>query len=62
MVTSLHNLLWYDVSAGVGKVDYKKASTDLAIPEYFTHKICIMEYADKSDLDNYYDKVGKGIS
>jgi hypothetical protein len=51
----------YDASAGVGKVYYKKGSTDLAIPEYSHHKICIMEYADSSDLDNYYDKVGKAF-
>ena len=51
----------YDASAGVGKVYYKKGSTDLAIPEYSHHKICIMEYADRSDLDNYYDKVGKAF-
>ncbi|QPB08452.1 tail protein [Synechococcus phage S-H9-2] len=51
----------YDASAGVGKVYFKKGSTDLAIPEYSHHKICIMEYADKSDLDNYYDKVGKAF-
>ena len=51
----------YDASAGVGKVYYKKGSTDLAIPEYSHHKICIMEYADSKDLDNYYDKVGKSF-
>ena len=51
----------YDASAGVGKVYYKKGSTDLAIPEYSHHKICIMTYADRDDLDNYYDKVGKSF-
>ncbi|AMO43039.1 tail protein [Cyanophage S-RIM32] len=51
----------YDASAGVGKVYFKKGSTDLAIPEYSHHKICIMTYADREDLDNYYDKVGKAF-
>ena len=51
----------YDASAGVGKVYYKKGSTELAIPEYSHHKICIMTYADRTDLDNYYDKVGKSF-
>ena len=51
----------YDASAGVGKVYYKKGSTELAIPEYSHHKICIMTYADRDDLDNYYDKVGKSF-
>ena len=51
----------YDATAGVGKVYYKKASTELAIPEYSHHKICIMEYADSKDLDNYYQKVGKSF-
>ena len=51
----------YDATAGVGKVYYKKGSTELAIPEYSHHKICIMEYADRNDLDNYYDKVGKAF-
>ena len=51
----------YDATAGVGKVYNKKGSTQLAIPEYSHHKICIMTYADKSDLDNYYDKVGKAF-
>ena len=51
----------YDAAAGVGKVYYQKGSTALAIPEYSHHKICIMEYADKTDLDNYYDKVGKAF-
>ena len=51
----------YDASAGVGKVYYKKGSTELAIPEYSHHKICIMTYADRDDLDNYYNKVGKSF-
>ncbi|CAF34283.1 hypothetical protein S-PM2d218 [Synechococcus phage S-PM2] len=51
----------YDASAGVGKVYFKKGSTELAIPENSHHKICIMTYADRSDLDNYYDKVGKAF-
>ena len=51
----------YDATAGVGKVYYQNGSTSLAIPEYSHHKICIMEYADKSDLDNYYSKVGKAF-
>ena len=51
----------YDSTAGVGKVYYKKGSTELAIPEYSHHKICIMEYADSKDLDNYYQKVGKSF-
>ena len=51
----------YDATAGVGKVYNKKGSTQLAIPEYSHHKICIMTYADRSDLDNYYEKVGKAF-
>jgi len=51
----------YDSTAGVGKVYNKKGSTQLAIPEYSHHKICIMEYADREDLDNYYEKVGKAF-
>ncbi len=51
----------YDATAGVGKVYNKRGSTQLAIPEYSHHKICIMEYADSKDLDNYYEKVGKSF-
>ena len=31
-------------------------------PEYSHHKICIMVYADNSDLGTYYRKVGKAFS
>ena len=53
----------FDEAANVGKVYYQKGNTQtLAIPEYSHHKICIMTYADNSDLDLYYDKVGKSFS
>lgn len=49
----------YDSVDKVGKVYFQKGNnTQLAIPEYSHHKICIMEYADNSDLDLYYKKVG----
>ncbi len=53
----------YDTQANVGKVYFQKGNVNqLAIPEYSHHKICIMEYADNTELDNYYTKVGKAFS
>ena len=53
----------YDTTAGVGKVYYQKGNnTALAIPEYSHHKICIMTYADTTDLQIYYDKVARAFA
>jgi len=53
----------YDTNASVGKVYYQKGNnTALAIPEYSHHKICIMTYADTSDLQIYYDKVARAFA
>ena len=53
----------YDSAARVGKVYYQKGnSTALAIPEYSHHKICIMTYADTTDLQIYYDKVARAFA
>jgi hypothetical protein len=53
----------YDVNDRVGKVYFQKGNnTQLAIPEYSHHKICIMTYADNADLDLYYEKVGAAFS
>ena len=53
----------YDEVARVGKVYYQyNNSIQKAIPEYSHHKICIMEYADTEELDNYYEKVGRAFS
>ena len=53
----------YDNVAKVGKVYYQyNNSIQKAIPEYSHHKICIMEYADTEELDNYYEKVGRAFS
>ena len=53
----------YDNTDGVGKVYFQKGNSgQLAIPEYSHHKICIMQYAENSDLDLYYQKVGKAFS
>ena len=53
----------YDSAAKVGKVYFQKGNnTQLAIPEYSHHKICIMTYADTDDLQLYYDKVGTAFA
>jgi hypothetical protein len=53
----------YDTTAGVGKVYFQKGNTtNLAIPEFSHHKICIMEYADQDDLKVYYEKVGRAFA
>ena len=52
----------YDQADKVGKVYYKKNSTDLKIPEYSHHKICIMTYAGNDELDRYYEKVGRAFA
>ncbi len=53
----------YDDAAKVGKVYFQKGNnSQLAIPEYSHHKICIMEYAENAELDAYYLKVGKSFS
>ena len=53
----------YDDVAKVGKVYFQKGNnSQLAIPEYSHHKICIMEYAENAELDAYYLKVGKAFS
>ena len=52
----------YDQADKVGKVYYKKNSTDLKIPEYSHHKICIMTYAGNDELDKYYEKVGRAFA
>jgi hypothetical protein len=52
----------YDKNDQVGKVYFQKGNnTQLAIPEYSHHKICIMEYAEDFELKNYYEKVGKAF-
>ena len=53
----------YDAAAKVGKVYFQKGNnSQLAIPEYSHHKICIMTYADTDDLQLYYDKVGTAFA
>ena len=53
----------YDTQAQVGKVYFQKGNnSQLAIPEYSHHKICIMTYADLNDLDLYYRKVGTAFA
>ena len=53
----------YDDVARVGKVYYQYGnSVQKAIPEYSHHKICIMEYADTNELEDYYEKVGRAFS
>ena len=53
----------YDPVARVGKVYFQKGNnSQLAIPEYSHHKICIMTYADTDDLQLYYDKVGTAFA
>ena len=52
----------YDQADKVGKVYYKQNSTDLKIPEYSHHKICIMTYAGNEELDRFYEKVGRAFA
>ncbi|MFZ9728266.1 MAG: hypothetical protein ACO3CD_04565, partial [Candidatus Nanopelagicaceae bacterium] len=53
----------YDSAAKVGKVYFQKGNnSQLAIPEYSHHKICIMTYADTDDLQLYYDKVATAFA
>ena len=53
----------FDTAANVGKVYFQKGNnSQLAIPEYSHHKICIMTYADTDDLQLYYDKVGTAFA
>ena len=53
----------FDENDNVGKVYFQAGNTTtLAIPEYSHHKICIMEYADNSELDDYYTKIGLSFS
>ena len=53
----------YDTQAQVGKVYFQKGNnSQLAIPEYSHHKITIMTYADKDDLELYYRKVGTAFA
>jgi len=53
----------YDNAAKVGKVYFQKGNnSQLAIPEYSHHKICIMTYADTDDLQLYYDKVATAFA
>lgn len=53
----------FDPVANVGKVYFQKGNTSqLAVPEYSHHKICIMEYAESEELDRYYTKVARSFS
>jgi hypothetical protein len=53
----------FNVADNVGKVYYQKGNvSDLAVPEYSHHKICIMEYAETKELDAYYKKVAIAFS
>ena len=52
----------YNALDKVGKVYSQPDGTGLINPEYSHHKICIMEYAENSELDLYYEKVGKAFS
>jgi hypothetical protein len=53
----------FNTQKNVGEVYYKADdSSKKQIPEYSHHKICIMEYADNSDLDLFYEKVGTAFS
>ncbi|AOV58526.1 short tail fiber protein [Synechococcus phage S-CAM3] len=53
----------YDQVDRVGKVYNNPTDfTSLAIPEYSHHKICIMTYADNTELDRYYEKVGRAFA
>ena len=53
----------YDSTNGVGKVYARKGDVaKLEIPEYSHHKITVFEYAQKKDLDAYYEKISKAFS
>jgi len=53
----------FDEADNVGKVYFQKGNvSQLAIPEYSHHKICIMEYAENEELDSYYQKVGRAFA
>ena len=53
----------YDTVNGVGKVYARKDdTTNLAIPEYSHHKITVFEYAQKEELNLYYEKIAKAFS
>ena len=53
----------FDVNDNVGKVYYQKGNiSTFAVPEYSHHKITIMEYAERKDLDAFYEKVGIAFS
>ena len=53
----------YDTTNGVGKVYARKGDVaKLEIPEYSHHKITVFEYAQKKDLDLYYEKIAKAFS
>ena len=53
----------YDSTNGVGKVYARKGDVaKLEIPEYSHHKITVFEYAQKKDLDSYYEKISKAFS
>ena len=53
----------FDVNDNVGKVYYQKGNiSTFAVPDYSHHKITIMEYAERKDLDAFYEKVGVAFS
>jgi hypothetical protein len=53
----------YDSNTGVGKVYYRKDdSANLAIPEFSHHKITVFEYAQKTELEIYYEKIAKAFA
>jgi hypothetical protein len=53
----------FDPVDNVGKVYFQKGNvSQLAVPEYSHHKICIMEYAESEELDRYYQKVGRAFA
>jgi len=53
----------FNEADNVGKVYFQKGNvTQLAVPEYSHHKICIMEYAENSELDLYYQKIGRAFA
>jgi len=53
----------FDETDNVGKVYFQKGNvSQLAVPEYSHHKICIMEYAENQELDLYYQKVARAFA
>lgn len=53
----------FDAVDNVGKVYFQKGNvSQLAVPEYSHHKICIMEYAENEELDRYYQKVARAFA